>query len=80
MSGIVMCKGIGCSVKNKCYRHYAISSQFEEIYFCESPGHDETCKYFDLVRPSDRLYYANILDMEMECQQQFPPPSTQEQK
>lgn len=38
MSDISMCHGIGCPIKDNCYRHEAKPNEFWQTYFAEMPG------------------------------------------
>lgn len=37
MADITMCSGVGCRVKDKCYRFTANKSEFWQSYFTEPP-------------------------------------------
>ena len=38
---ITMCQGLGCPIKDKCYRHTAQSNEHYQSWFVETPGHFE---------------------------------------
>ena len=46
MADITKCEGIGCEVKDKCYRHTAPLNEHRQSFFIESPGINAACDYF----------------------------------
>lgn len=46
MSDITMCFGKGCDFKEKCYRHTAQKSKFNQSFFIASPIEKGKCDYF----------------------------------
>ena len=47
MPDITMCNGIGCNIKERCYRHTAKPTPFMQSYFIDSPiKKDNYCEYF----------------------------------
>lgn len=54
MADITMCRGTGCAVKGRCYRHVAKPSDLRQSWFLETPGKDETCEaYWPMFREID---------------------------
>ena len=51
MADISKCSGIGCSLKENCYRYTAVSSEFRQSYLASTPvekdltGNDK-CDYY----------------------------------
>lgn len=48
MPDITMCKGTGCPLKDKCYRHKAKPSQ-RQAYFEKPPNKGNKCEYFSEI-------------------------------
>ena len=50
MADITMCKGTGCPLKEKCYRHIAPINPHRQSYFVEVPGKQKknkfVCEYY----------------------------------
>jgi len=46
MPDITMCKGEGCSAREKCYRYRAKPDAMWQSWFSKTPGVDETCEDF----------------------------------
>lgn len=46
MSDITKCSGVGCPVKDKCYRFTATTSKFLQSYFVEVPYKDGKCDMY----------------------------------
>lgn len=46
MADITMCKGVGCPVKEKCYRHTAPESELWQSWFADSPIEDGKCDMY----------------------------------
>ncbi len=53
MADITMCSGVGCPLKEKCYRFKAIPCEFRQSYFTEPPLKNGKCEYFS------KLYKKN---------------------
>jgi hypothetical protein len=49
MSDITKCHGIGCPIKEKCYRFTAKADEYQ-AYFLESPIKDGKCDMFWMPR------------------------------
>jgi len=45
MSNIKMCSGLGCDLKNECYRHMA-SYPYLKSFFSKPPIKNKKCDYF----------------------------------
>ena len=43
---ITMCNGIGCEMKEICYRYKATPSKFRQSYFFNSPNKGLECDYY----------------------------------
>ena len=47
MADISMCKGNGCSKKEKCYRHTAVQNEYWQTFFLKEPIDEKgECEYF----------------------------------
>jgi len=46
MPDLAMCNGIGCEMKEICYRYRATPNEFRQIYFTESPNNGLECDYY----------------------------------
>jgi len=47
MTGITLCKGKGCPVKDKCYRYVTKGNHTNQAYFTRTPYEDNVgCKFF----------------------------------
>jgi len=46
MADITMCLGIGCSVKNRCYRFVAIPDVVCQSYIVDPPIHNGKCEMY----------------------------------
>jgi len=46
MADITKCYGLGCNVKDDCYRHTAPVNEWRQSYFMEVPGKDESCEHY----------------------------------
>lgn len=46
MADITMCSGLGCSIKESCYRFKAPVNEWRQAYFTEVPGKDKSCEYY----------------------------------
>lgn len=46
MPDITMCKGTGCPLSYKCYRHNAKANPFMQSYFVETPYKNGTCEEY----------------------------------
>lgn len=46
MADITMCAGKGCDFKEKCYRHTAPKSKFNQSFFIASPIDKGKCDYY----------------------------------
>ena len=45
MPDITMCNGVGCSDRDKCYRHTATPSEYQS-WFMDTPLEGTDCDYF----------------------------------
>ncbi len=43
---ITKCKGDGCPLKDKCFRHTAPANEYWQSYFVNPPYKDNTCEYY----------------------------------
>lgn len=55
MDDIIMCKGYDCALKDKCYRHLAVSNSRDQLYFVRDPrssanDHPKMCRYFEKIK------------------------------
>ena len=47
MADITKCSGIGCDLKDSCYRFTANASEFRQAYFMNIPiKKNQTCDYY----------------------------------
>jgi len=47
MADITKCSGIGCDLKDNCYRFTAKASEFRQAYFFNVPiKENQTCNYY----------------------------------
>jgi hypothetical protein len=46
MPDITMCNGVGCEIKEICYRYKATPSEFRQSYFFNSPNNGLECDYY----------------------------------
>ena len=46
MPDITMCNGVGCQMKETCYRYKATPSEFRQSYFFTAPNKGLDCNYY----------------------------------
>ena len=46
MPDITMCNGVGCEIKEICYRYKATPSEFMQSYFITAPNKGLDCDYY----------------------------------
>ena len=46
MADITMCSGVGCELKEDCYRFKATKCEFMQTYFTNPPIENNECSYF----------------------------------
>ena len=46
MPDITMCNGVGCEIKEICYRYKATPSEFMQSYFLKEPNKGLNCDYY----------------------------------
>lgn len=46
MPDITMCEGVGCVVKESCYRFTAIPNELRQSYFVDSPIEEGKCSSY----------------------------------
>jgi len=46
MPDITMCNGVGCEIKEICYRYKATPSEFMQSYFFTAPNKGLECDYY----------------------------------
>jgi hypothetical protein len=46
MPDITMCNGVGCEIKEICYRYKATPSEFMQSYFFTTPNKGLNCDYY----------------------------------
>jgi hypothetical protein len=54
MPDISMCNGVGCKLKNRCYRFKAIPSDYQSYFSIAPVNEDGTCDYLWKINSSDR--------------------------
>ena len=45
MADITMCNGMGCNLRDKCYRYTATPNEYRQPYFLNEPIRDGKCDY-----------------------------------
>ena len=45
MADITMCNGVGCKLRDKCYRYTATPDEYSQPYFLNEPIEDGKCDY-----------------------------------
>lgn len=55
MSDITKCDDKSCPMKNECYRYRAISSEYRQSYFMDSPRNEDNCDMFMVIQIGRRV-------------------------
>lgn len=59
MNDITKCDDKSCPMKDECYRYKAISNEYRQSYFMESPRAGDKCNMFMVIQIGRRVKDKN---------------------